>query len=718
MEDSFIRILFQDPHRVALISAIIAGAIGAFLIYRTTQPPASMSRRIVMGILRFIAITGIVFMLADPILMAYHKKAITPSVVLLIDNSCSMTITDGYGNRKEQVESVIDSRELADLRSNYPIHSFSFSESLYYEERTDYSGISTALGDAISAVLDTAQELEIGAIVIISDGQSNIGSEPISIAALSPVPIYTIGIGDHEPSPDVSVAQIMANPIAYAGENLPVVAHIRAWRIAGKRANVSIWEGKTKLGEQQVELPKSGQIVPLKFDIESSDAGTHYYTVRIPRIGNEVSTSNNMQSVAVKVLPSRKRILIACEHLSWEVAFWRRALEKDPHIDTDLFVARGGGDARITKFPTDTSALSDYHALVLIHTSGILTMGAASTINKYVRNGGSILWLIDDWKISSASYETLSEIMTVEIPSGAEFITDEFVPFVAADGYSHPILRVVHRTEDLSNSIAGMPPLGGFIPASAKPDAFVLLSHPENGSPILAVGESGGGRCAIICGASFWKWAIVPAGFGQDTHIFYNLARNLMQFLLAKEKISHFVLRAGKKVYHSGEPVVISASLRDKSNQPLSGANIMVDVSRNIADSIETFSVELTEAGAGIYETRLPSLAPGKYKIFGNAEFQQKNLGKTNTSLVVEEYELEFAQTNQDRSMLQLIANISGGRYFPADSLSGITDAIELPTRIRTWTTERELWNSIWLLIIVTACFATEWFLRKRANLL
>ena len=718
MENSFVQIFFRNTHHIPLLLALAAGIIGAFLVYRSTDPQTTVLRRVVMAVLRSIAIAAAVFMLADPLLLAHHREEITPSVAILLDNSKSITISDKSGDRRKKLLSIAYSDDFKNIEKKYPVYRFTFSDSLRINGELKFDGNSTALGEALSELLDTASSLELGAVVVVSDGQNNVGIDPLSIAGTYPFPIFTIGVGASEPAPDVAVSQVLANPVSYANEKMPVIAYIRSWRISGKQTEVSIWEGNRKLGRQKIELPKSGQVIPVKFEITPEKAGTHYYTVRIPKLGGEISSSNNAQSVAVKVLPSRKRVLIASDHASWEVSFWRRALEEDPHIEISLFIDRGGGDAKFNRFPSDTSTLNQFDAVVLVYFSEAMTPFVANALEQYVRGGGSLLWLFDDGTISSQSLKNIEPALPVQFDSGMKFVSEQFVPVVSADGFTHPIMKITRSGEDLASAIAGMPPVFGAVPSTSKPEAKILLVHPEKDIPILAVWEYGSGRSAVICGAPLWRWAIIPAGFGGDDHIFKNLAQNLLKFLLAKEKISRFVLRPGKRVYRSGEPITISASLRDESNQPLSGAKISIDVKPVDSDTASSFTIEPTEIGNGIYQSRLPSLSPGKYRISGTASFGDRKIGSARTSIVVEEYQLEFAQSNQDRAMLEGIAQLSGGKYFSADSISNLPDEIKIRKRMRTWTSEKELWSSMWLMFIIVLSLAIEWILRKRANLL
>ncbi len=715
---SFVHIVFRDPHRLALFLALVFGAAAAILTYRSTDPPTPPLRRTVMAILRFIAIAGVVFMLADPILVAQRVEEIVPSVALLVDDSKSMSLTDRLGSRSAITKDLLSSKPLGELGARYRVFRFLFAESLYSWREPAFSGAATALGDALSELLDTACACDIGAAIVLSDGQSNTGADPVAVAASCPFPIYTVGIGDPNPAPDVAVAQIVTNKITYANEPTPIIAHIRAWRVGGRKGIVSLWEGSKKLSEARVELPQAGQTVPVKFTVTPDAPGIHYYTVRVPKLEGEISSANNAQSVAIKVLPSRKRVLLACDHPSWEVAFWRRAIASDPHISLEVFVSKGGGDAKLSRFPKDTAALMRYDAVVLIHSTPMLTPDAASAIADYVRQGGSLLLLLDDRKLPQTILETLSQVLPVNFPQGGAFVADEFAPVVSPEGFVHPVMRVTSPGEDLADAISGMPPFAGYVPSEAKPESKVLLAHPENNYPVLAVADLGAGRSAVICAAPTWKWAFLPFGFGGDDHIFKKLVANLMQYLLAKERISRFVLRAGKRVYRSGEPILISATLRNESNEPLSGAQISVEVQKEGGDSTERFALEMTEVGAGIYEVRLPSLAPGKYVISGGASHMGKRIGSAKTSIVVEEFELEFAQTNQDKVTLEAIAEASGGRYLSAQGIDSLPDVVKLSPRLRSERTEKELWSSPWIMAAVVLALAAEWFLRKRANLL
>ncbi len=718
MEAGFYHIYFRNPHHLALVIALLLGALGSWWVYRRTNPPIPTYLAVILGVLRFVALAGIIFMLADPIVLAIYNQEVKPSVALLVDDSQSMAIKDALSDRAEITREFVSSQAVRDLAKRYELHRFAFADSLRKLDELRFDGKVTAIGDALSALVDTAGYLNLGAVVLVSDGQNNYGVDPVAVASTMPFAVYTVGVGDPTPAPDVMVSQVFTNPVAYAGEKTPIVAYVSAWRMKDKKVNVQLISGGKKIAEKTVELPSSGESVPVKFEVIPKKAGQKYYTVKVPQVSGEVSVSNNSRTVSIKVLPAKKKILIACDHPSFEVSFLRRALAQDPHLEVPLFIKRGGGDVKFHQFPTDTSRLNKFDAVILIHAGPILTESVAKAVVDYVRNGGSVFWMMDDSLPSSSALEQLNQILPVKVGAGAGFVMAKFVPSLSAEAYSHPVMKVGREGENASDLISQMPPFVGYVPSEPAENSTVLLIHPENGSPVLAVRQVGQGRSAVLCAAPLWRWGFVPFGFGKDDRVYRDLVTNLAQYLVAKEKIARFVLKPGKRVYRGGEPIVITATVRDVSNNPVSGAEVSVTITPASGDTAGKITLDMTEVEEGVYQVKLPSLEKGKYLVSGEAKYRDKVIGRGRTDFVVEEFQIELAQTNQDKAALEEIAKVSGGRYAPVDSAAALLSGINLPPVEKSWTEEKELRNSLWLLILIVLALSLEWFLRKRANLL
>jgi hypothetical protein len=75
---------------------------------------------------------------------------------------------------------------------------------------------------------------------------------------------------------------------------------------------------------------------------------------------------------------------------------------------------------------------------------------------------------------------------------------------------------------------------------------------------------------------------------------------------------------------------------------------------------------------------------------------------------------------NED--LLKQIAELTGGRYFPASEskpfFSNLNEYLQHRIIEKQVNEEKQLWNSAYLLFMVIIFLATEWFFRKRLGLL
>ena len=76
---------------VLLVSAVAAGAL-SFFSYRTTVPPVSPRRRVILMTLRGAGLFAVFFLIGTPLVSLLTHTEQPPETVVLIDNSRSMTL--------------------------------------------------------------------------------------------------------------------------------------------------------------------------------------------------------------------------------------------------------------------------------------------------------------------------------------------------------------------------------------------------------------------------------------------------------------------------------------------------------------------------------------------------------------------------------------------------------------------------------------------------
>jgi hypothetical protein len=115
-------------------------------------------------------------------------------------------------------------------------------------------------------------------------------------------------------------------------------------------------------------------------------------------------------------------------------------------------------------------------------------------------------------------------------------------------------------------------------------------------------------------------------------------------------------------------------------------------------------------------------LEKGDYTFKATASFEGQPLGEDNGRFSIGELNLEYQDTRMNAQLLRQIAARSGGAFFLPSDLPDLSATLGTqPTFVaRAVHTSREfeLWNWKYMLALVVALFAVEWFIRKRSGML
>jgi hypothetical protein len=136
----------------------------------------------------------------------------------------------------------------------------------------------------------------------------------------------------------------------------------------------------------------------------------------------------------------------------------------------------------------------------------------------------------------------------------------------------------------------------------------------------------------------------------------------------------------------------------------------------------ETISIALNALGSGQYHGEIESLGEGEYMFTARVLADGAVLGNDQGSFSVGGLNAEFLETRMNKSLLQQIAEETGGRYFDSDNINSLADDLaaipNFKSRDVSTSADIEIWNSRWMLACVIFIFAVEWFMRKRNGML
>jgi hypothetical protein len=258
----------------------------------------------------------------------------------------------------------------------------------------------------------------------------------------------------------------------------------------------------------------------------------------------------------------------------------------------------------------------------------------------------------------------------------------------------------------------------------AKPDATSFSTFQVNNTvidePTILSKTNGKSRSWAFLVYGLYRWQLADFSSKQETqNTFYsNMISNVFKWLSISDRMERFVVNTNRNVYQNSEMIEINAQLYDEKYEPVDNASIEVVIQNS------KFQKELTLKSLtnGRYLVNVEGIPVGDYSVKAEASLNNKSKLNASTSFTVEQLQLENRNYGLNKSLLEKLAQNSGGRYLhitEADSLLSIikTNYPGQDKQIST-TNEINLWNSVYLLSLVMILLSVEWFLRKRFGMI
>ncbi len=390
-----------------LVGVVVAILYAVGRLYRTESNSCSRSWKTTLTVIRAAVVLLAVFVFLGPALTYTTKKVIEPYVLVLLDDSMSMSINDRYtdpakaqqvgqalGREPEEItqkpptRSVIidkllrrNNHELIRKPSrNNRVRVMTFSERVRLRktwgaekpgdtlQQLDGETDTVKVGDPIpplspegkttniARAIRKAQELSAGSplagIIMLSDGQHTAGGDPAAAASRAGkqnCPIFTIGIGDPSEPVNLRVADLAAPENVFTGDPILVKTSLRNKGLQGSSATIKL---RVKKAEQQ----RSGRVIETKridltpgrqsvsFKHTPEQTGSFQYSVSVSTSADELLRSDNTRSAAVNVLEEKVRILLVSGTPSWEYRFVKTLLKREKTIDLSCWLQSMASD--------------------------------------------------------------------------------------------------------------------------------------------------------------------------------------------------------------------------------------------------------------------------------------------------------------------------------------------------------------------------------------
>ncbi|MDZ7773962.1 MAG: hypothetical protein U5K31_14655 [Balneolaceae bacterium] len=687
---------------------LLLAAVSVGLAWWSYRHLASLpfSARLGMASLRAAVLLLLLVLLLNPFFRAREELPRDPEILVFLDASASAGITKGdyrgmESYRETAAELGLEGRE--GVRFSYvafdrQVQSLASLDSL----RTE--GGETNLYNLFEVLEDRRSEAT--AALLLSDGIFTQGRSPAFEAASSPLPLFTVALGDTSRQRDITVQNVVTNTTGYLDTPQPVEVTVGAHGYEGRPLQVELRRGEELVESRQVTPSSSRESLSLRFELQPEATGLQQYQVRVPALEDEWTAENNTRPFAVDVLDDRQRILSVAFEIHPDVRMMRGLLQGEEN--TRLSRRTWLGSSRFLegpfRFDPDTLDLLVMHG----YPAGGLPSETAGQLQE-IMTSVPALYL----HAPSASLVRMQKQLGTSLPvrAAGESPAREVSPVPAVETDDHPVMELPAAT------YASLPSLQAPVENLEAGAASITLfesSHlgSPTGQPLVAVSETGNLRRSVLTG---YGWYRISQSISDDDRLFVRtLMDNLVSWTASRPDNRLLTVDPASQSFGGGEPVVLNAYLRNESGDTESEASIQVTLE---GDAIDERFYSMQNTGPGQYALSVPALPEGLYRFEAEATRGDRTIDTRSGEFGVSGSNAELVDTRRNDQLLRRMAVESGGAFRAWDSLDGFWNSLEqrglldAETRVQETLFYPYRWWPWFALVIVL--LAGEWLLRK-----
>jgi hypothetical protein len=177
-------------------------------------------------------------------------------------------------------------------------------------------GADTALGEGIAMALDDASDRVLGGIILVTDGRSTVGIDPLDAVRRAAeasggqprAPVISIPIGSPEPPADIAVTDVLAAPEVALDDTVSIVATVQSSGLARRSVKVELVDNDAVAATVDLVLRDGRQQAVIPW--HATKEGTSLLTIRVAPEPEEGTAENNALEFPVDVTSRKAKILV------------------------------------------------------------------------------------------------------------------------------------------------------------------------------------------------------------------------------------------------------------------------------------------------------------------------------------------------------------------------------------------------------------------------
>lgn len=453
-----------------------------WLYRRETQRMAGW-RRWPLIALRVAVILALIGFLFEPMYVRERVKTENSYLLVLVDESYSMSISDQYedpdfqeaiarvagptfGNdstRLDLLRAILSNSQLdliTKLRQKANVRIVGFAKELRpiadLPRLTDSDGPPadldlsdleatgnvTEIGESVYESVNELRGEKVSGVLLLSDGRDT-GAKltPEKAAdrlARRKIPIYSVGIGNAEEPKDIRLYGLDVAEVVLENDRVPVDFTVVSKGYVG-RIPVElklIREGQTDAPPIQkfIRLEETDEPQNHRVDFTPRSRGKFTLRVEIPEQEGERIAINNFDEAPMEVIADKIKVLYVEGPPRYEYRYLKHALIRDPTMETQILLTSADseylqpsspGIRPLSAFPRSREELFKYHLVILGDVSpDFFTEDQKEWLVEFVDDiGGGIVFISGTWYMPHKYQgdETLKDLFPVVLEEQASF---------------------------------------------------------------------------------------------------------------------------------------------------------------------------------------------------------------------------------------------------------------------------------------------------------
>jgi uncharacterized membrane protein len=727
------------------VLAVAVAGVAALVTLRTYSQVRGNSQpldRTILTAVRIAALTVLVFLLLRPVLVLSSVVPQENFLGVLIDDSRSMQIADTDETpRLAFVESSFgdpESELLTALADRFALRFFSFSsdtDRVNDVNELTYSGTRTHFGQALRRAHEELSGVPLSGLVVVTDGADNAEgglAEALLPLQAAAVPVFTVGVGREEYERDIQMSRVETPRRVLQGASLGVELVVTHRGYQGETVTVQVEDEGRIVGTEDIQLGPEENPQTVRLGFTANDEGPRLFSFRVSPLPGEMVTQNNLRQTLIVVEDRNEKLLYFEGEPRWEVKYLLRGVEEDENLQVSLlqrtaenkFLRRNvdGPDELVGGFPRTRAELFAYRGLILGSIeAGHFTPDQLRMIADFVNHrGGGLLMLGSHRSFAEGGYAgtPVADVLPVVLDPARGDSEESFFQEVRVEptraGATHPSTLIADNEAASVERWETLPPVTIVNPITeTKPGATTLLRTPE-GLVVLAFQRYGAGKSMAFPVQDSWMWQM-HADIPVEDMTHETFWRRLVRWLV--DGVPDQVVASVPQDQVEPEQIVtVLAEVADANYEQLNNSAVTAVVTDPSGGLIE-LPMEWTAEKDGEYRTTFTAADEGFYEVRVEAAVDNELLGEDTVYLQVAPSDSEFYDSTMGASLLERVAEETGGRFYTPDTVGTLPDDVQYVGGGLTVVEEHDLWDMPALLLLLVGLVLSEWGYRRYKGL-